>query len=61
MPNDLEAELKRVEARSKTEPSRLRRDPTLTGGERAETPVEKAHRKKRARKPRQPPIIQRTP
>lgn len=60
MPNDFEAELKRVEGRSKAHPEKLRRDSTMTGGERGETPAEKSGRKKRARKPKQPPIMQRT-
>ncbi len=59
MPNDHEAELKKVEGNSKTDSRRLRRDPSLTGGERAETPNEKAALEREKRRPKQPPIIQR--
>ncbi|HWI55967.1 MAG TPA: hypothetical protein VNZ22_01985 [Bacillota bacterium] len=58
MPNDLEAEVKKVEAKSKSERPQPPRDPTLTGGERAETPAEKNERKRRKRQPKEPPIIQ---
>lgn len=34
------------------------RDPTMTGGERAETPEEKARNKRERERPKEPPIIQ---
>ncbi len=61
MPNDIEAELKRVKVRSKPKRPPLRRDPALTGGERAETAAEKANRRKRRSRRPEPPIIQRPP
>lgn len=61
MSKDFEAELKRVEADAKSHPHRVRRDPSMTGGERAETPAEKTERRKAKAKPPRAPIIQRTP
>ncbi len=61
MRNDLEAELKRVEAKSKSERKPPKRQPDLTGGERAETAAERAARKRRRAQPRRPPIVERTP
>ncbi len=61
MHNNVEAELKTVEAKSKARPSKLHRDKAMAGGERAETPAEKIKRKRRKAKPPEPPIIERTP
>ncbi len=61
MHNNVEAELKKVEADFKRHPGRFRRDPNLTGGLRVETPAEKLQRKRRKRKQPQPPVIERTP
>ncbi len=61
MPFELEAELKRVKATAKARKTQLRRDTGLTGGERAETPAERAQRCQRKSKPARPPIITRTP
>jgi hypothetical protein len=61
MPKDVESEVKRVKPSPKPDPSQLRRDPSLTGGERAETPAEKTARKSRPKKPVEPPIIERYP
>ncbi|HWQ91356.1 MAG TPA: hypothetical protein VN673_06775 [Clostridia bacterium] len=53
----VESEVKKVRAKAghKRRPS----DPSLTGGERGETPEEKKARRKA--KPEEPPIIQKTP
>ncbi len=61
MPHDREAELKRVEAKSKGERGRRRSDPNLTGGERGETVSERRERKRSTRRPKQAPIIEKTP
>lgn len=58
MPNDIEAEVKHVHAKSKADAKRLRRDPSMTGGEKAETPAEKENRHREKLKPKEPPIIQ---
>jgi hypothetical protein len=63
MPQDVEAQLTYIKGKSKAHPERERqqRDPSLTGGERAETAREKTTRARRKAKPKQPPMVQRTP
>ncbi len=56
---DFEAEVKRVQPLPKNKRPQLKRDKTMTGGERGETVAEKRQRKKEARKPKKAPIIQR--
>ncbi|HVV00768.1 MAG TPA: hypothetical protein VHH88_05360 [Verrucomicrobiae bacterium] len=60
MPNDREAELKKIESKSKAHPTE-RRDATMTGGEKAETKAEEQNRKHEQSRRREAPIIQRTP
>jgi hypothetical protein len=57
MDKNLESEVKTVKPKTRANRAR-RRDPTLTGGERAETPQEKQERERRAREPKEAPIIQ---
>jgi hypothetical protein len=58
MKNNLEAESKRVRGRTKSDRPKVRRDPTLTGGEKMETEEERADRKRRKSERKEPPIIQ---
>ncbi len=57
---NVESELKRVRSQSKGKKAEVPRDPTMTGGERAETPSEKRKRHEERRKPKEPPIIEKT-
>ncbi len=62
MPKDFEAQLKRVKAGRRDDRALVgRRDTSLTGGERAETEAEKRQSRAKVRKPREAPIIERTP
>jgi hypothetical protein len=58
MPNDREAELKQVKADSKSDRPPPKRDQSMTGGERAETPLEREERVREKSKPKEPPIIE---
>lgn len=55
---DLESESKRVVPSREPAPPTERRDPSMTGGERAETPQEREERREEKTKPKEPPIIQ---
>jgi hypothetical protein len=57
MPQNVISEVKTVRGK-KSGAGLNRRDKTMTGGERAETPREKAERKHRKQHPPEPPIIQ---
>lgn len=59
--NHNEADVKSIKAKKKSDPKQIKRDPTMTGGEKAETPVEREERERRAREPKEAPIIQKTP
>lgn len=54
----VQAEVKRVKPGSHEKLPLQRRDPTMTGGERAETPQEKTDRRNENAKPKEAPIIQ---
>lgn len=47
-----------TKVRGNTSGSREQRDPTMTGGERAETPEEKHKRAEEQKKPKEAPIIE---
>lgn len=56
MHDELESEVTRV--KSKSDRPKEKRDPSLTGGERGETPEESHTREQDKPQPKEPPIIQ---
>ena len=55
-----ESEVKRIKPAAGN-PTDIKRDPSMTGGEKMETPQERSEREQQKAEPKEAPIIQKTP